>query len=246
MQRPPGVLSPLFRRRGDRWQKSGMVRLDHVSLRYGAAGTPGREVLHALSLEIAEGGFCWLLGPSGAGKTSLLHLLGLVLRPSSGVLSLFGTDVGRAARGALPALRRQIGVVFQDFRLLPELSAFDNAALPLRLAGCAEAQVRADVTAMLRWLGLGEAGDMPAGALPAGGRQKLAVARAVVSRPRLLLADEPLAALDAAERKRVLLLLDQLSRLGTTIVVASRDGEAASGHFGTALWLRDGGLAADG
>ncbi len=222
-----------------------MVRLDHVSLRYRTGGSAGGEVLHALSVEIAEGGFCWLLGAAGAGKTSLLHLLGLVLRPSSGVLSLFGTDVGRARRSALAALRRHIGIIFQEQRLLPALSVFDNAALPLRLTGRREAALAADVTAMLAWLGLGALARRPAATLAASERQKLAIARAVVTRPRLLLADEPLATLDEEDKERVLLLFDELSRLGTTIVVASRDGEVARGHFGTALWLRQGVLRAD-
>jgi cell division transport system ATP-binding protein len=222
-----------------------MVRLDSVSLRYRTAGGGGPEVLHALSLHIAEGGFCWLLGPSGAGKSSLLHLLGLLLRPSDGRLFLFGTDTAAARRAARAALRRRIGLVFQDQRLLPHWSTFDNAALPLRLAGQPERQVRADVTAMLRWCGLDAVSRLPPPLLSAGERQQLAIARAIVIRPRLLLADEPTAGLDARATARLLTLFDTLNQLGTTIVVATCDATLARDHFGTALWLRHGRLAAD-
>jgi cell division transport system ATP-binding protein len=132
-----------------------MVRFDRVGLRYGSAGgQAGPEVLHDLSFNLPGGAFRWLLGPSGAGKTSVLRLMYLDIRPSRGRLNVLDTDIGTAARGVLPRLRRRIGVVFQDFRLLSHLSAFDNVALPLRIAGRPEGQIRADVTEMLRWVGL--------------------------------------------------------------------------------------------
>jgi cell division transport system ATP-binding protein len=127
-----------------------MIRLDGVGLRYGSA----EPVLRDVSFSVAGGGFRWLLGPSGAGKSSLLRLLYLASRPSAGRLFVLGHDIGTATRRDLPPLRRQIGVVFQDFRLMPHLSAFDNVALPLRLAGRPEGQIRADVDEMLRWVGL--------------------------------------------------------------------------------------------
>ena len=116
-----------------------MIRFDEVGLRYGPAGqgaaTAGPEVLHDVSFTLPDGAFRWLLGPSGAGKTSLLRLMYLAIRPTCGRLAIFGTDIETAERRLLPRLRRRMGVVFQDFRLLPHLSAFDNVALPLRLAG---------------------------------------------------------------------------------------------------------------
>ncbi|HEY0418835.1 MAG TPA: ATP-binding cassette domain-containing protein, partial [Acetobacteraceae bacterium] len=132
-----------------------MVRLEGVGLRYGE-GRDGSEVLSGISFAVPEGGFRWLLGASGAGKSSLLRLLHLACRPSSGRLMLMGEDVGRAPRGQLPALRRQIGMVFQDFRLLAHLSAFDNVALPLRLAGKKEGEFGHDVSELLSWVGLGD------------------------------------------------------------------------------------------
>ncbi len=136
-----------------------MLRFETVGLRYGHSGTgpggaPGPEVLHDITFRLEAGAFRWLLGPSGAGKTSLLRLMYLAVRPTRGRLSLLGTDVATAPRRTLPVLRRRIGVVFQDFRLLPHLSAFDNVALPLRIAGRPEGQVRADVTELMRWVGL--------------------------------------------------------------------------------------------
>ena len=138
-----------------------MLRFEAVGLRYQrsgvrAGGPAGPEVLHDISFRLEPGAFRWLLGPSGAGKTSLLRLLYLSVRPTSGRLSLLGTDVTAVPRRALPALRRRIGVVFQDFRLLPHLSTFDNVALPLRIAGRPEGQIRADVTELLRWVGLSQ------------------------------------------------------------------------------------------
>src|ERR1700733_16001897 len=132
-----------------------MLRFDSVGLRYErsgvrAGGPTGPEVLHDLSFVLPDGAFRWLLGPSGAGKTSLLRLMYLAVRPTRGRLSIFGTDVETAERRSLPRLRRRIGVVFQDFRLLPHLSAFDNVALPLRIAWRSEGQIRADVGEMLR------------------------------------------------------------------------------------------------
>ena len=142
-----------------------MIRFDKVGLGYGGSTgkVTGPEVLHDLSFDIPKGVFRWLLGPSGAGKTSLLRLMYLAIRPTSGHLSVLGIDVGEARRRALPDLRRRIGVVFQDFRLLPHLSAYDNVALPLRIAGRPEGQIRADVTEILGWVGLTKkTGERPA------------------------------------------------------------------------------------
>ena len=132
-----------------------MVRFTAVGLRYPSPdGREGPEALADLTFTLPEGSFTWLLGASGAGKSSLLRLMHLALLPTRGELEVLGVRVNAARRAALPALRRRIGVVFQDFRLLPYLSAFDNVALPLRLAGRSESSLRPDVTEMLRWVGL--------------------------------------------------------------------------------------------
>jgi len=198
-----------------------MIRCERVSLRYSLKDGP--DVLRELSFEVPEGGFRWLLGPSGAGKTSLLRLLYLAARPTSGRLSVLGTDIGSASRSKLALLRRRIGVVFQDFRLLPHLSAFDNVALPLRISGRPEGQIRADVNEMLRWVGLYALRHVTPPALSGGEQQRVAIARAVINRPDILLADEPTGNLDEAQAQRLLQLLHELNRLGTTVIVATHN-----------------------
>jgi cell division transport system ATP-binding protein len=224
-----------------------MVRFDGVGLRYSppgqgihAAASP--EVLHDLTFVLRDGAFSWLLGPSGAGKTSLLRLMYLAVRPTRGRLAIFGTDVETAERRVLPRLRRRIGVVFQDYRLLPHLSAFDNVALPLRIAGRPEGQIRADVGEMLRWVGLARQSDARPAELSGGEKQRVAIARAVVGRPSLLLADEPTGNLDDVQSERLLRLFKEMNRLGTTVVVATHNDALVGRHAAHALRLSQGRL----
>ena len=220
-----------------------MVQFDRVGLRYGSAGgQAGPEVLHDLSFTLPDGAFRWLLGPSGAGKTSVLRLMYLDIRPSRGRLNVLDTDIGTAARGALPRLRRRIGVVFQDFRLLSHLSAFDNVALPLRIAGRPEGQIRADVTEMLRWVGLARKHEVRPPELSGGEQQRVAIARSVIARPSLLLADEPTGNLDDAQAERLMQLFKELNRLGTTVVVATHNDALVARHPAAALRLEHGRL----
>ncbi|HEY1933444.1 MAG TPA: ATP-binding cassette domain-containing protein [Acetobacteraceae bacterium] len=221
-----------------------MVRFDRVGLSYSQAGNrSGPEVLHDLTFTLPDGVFRWLLGPSGAGKTSVLRLMYLDVRPSRGRLNLLGTDIDTARRAALPRLRRRIGVVFQDFRLLTHLSAFDNVALPLRLAGRPEGQIRADVTEMLRWVGLGQKLATRPLELSGGEQQRVAIARAVIARPSLLLADEPTGNLDDTQAERLMGLFKELNRLGTTVVVATHNDTLVSRHPAPALRLEHGRIA---
>jgi cell division transport system ATP-binding protein len=220
-----------------------MVRFDRVGLRYGSAGNQaGPEVLHDLSFTLPDGAFRWLLGPSGAGKTSVLRLMYLDIRPSRGLLSVLDTDIAAAARGALPRLRRRIGVVFQDFRLLSHLSAFDNVALPLRIAGRPEGQIRADVSEMLRWVGLARKHEVRPPELSGGEQQRVAIARSVIGRPSLLLADEPTGNLDDVQAERLMQLFKELNRLGTTVVVATHNDALVARHPAAALRLDNGRL----
>ncbi len=220
-----------------------MVRFEAVGLRYPGGTQRGhREALADVTFTLPRGSFTWLLGPSGAGKSSVLRLMQLALRPTRGEVEVLGLRTARAPRAALPALRRRIGVVFQDFRLLPYLSVFDNVALPLRLARRPEAVIRADVTEMLRWVGL----DSQAQALPlelsGGEQQRVAIARAVVHRPELLLADEPTGNLDTRQARRLLALFTEMNRIGTTVVVASHDEDLVARFPAPALYLVDGRL----
>ncbi|MBL6455738.1 ATP-binding cassette domain-containing protein [Belnapia sp. T6] len=226
-----------------------MVRFAEVGLRYATpAGQPGPapEVLRDVSFDLPQGSFHWLLGASGAGKSSLLGLMHLALRPSRGEVEILGQRLSRLGRAALPALRRRIGVVYQDFRLLPHLTVQENVALPMRVAGRPEGQLRTDVAEMLRWAGL----EAKAGALPAtlsgGEQQRVAIARAVVTRPALLVADEPTGNLDGLQARRVLALLREMHRLGTTVVVATHAETLVAEHPAPALRLQEGRLVAHG
>lgn len=229
-----------------------MIRAEGVGLRYRAPGGGGEderqapEVLQGLSFSVPGGGYRWLLGPSGAGKSSLLRMLHVAARPTRGRLSLMGVDVGAARRHELPALRRRIGMVFQDFRLLSHLTVFDNVALPLRLAGRAEAQLRADVTEMLRWVGLSKVANLRPTLLSGGEQQRAAIARAVIVRPLLLLADEPTGNLDDEQAERLMVLLREMNRLGTTVIVATHNMQLVERHPGPALVLERGRLVNDG
>lgn len=196
-----------------------MVEFDGVGLRY----TPEAEVLSDVSFALQPGSFYFLTGPSGAGKTSLLKMLYLAQKPSRGIVRIFGEDLVAMPRHRLPGFRRRIGVVFQDFRLIPHLSTRDNIALPLRIAGVAEADLAGPVDEMLSWIGLQERAEAFPATLSGGEQQRVAIARAVIARPQLLVADEPTGNVDPDMAIRLLGLFEALNRLGTTVVVATHD-----------------------
>ncbi len=216
--------------------ETGLVQLENVGLRYGS----GPEVLRDISLSLATGSFHFLTGPSGAGKTSLLRLLYLAMRPTRGTVRLFDRDVSRLVRKRRPALRRRIGVVSQEFGLISHLTAAENVALPLRIARASAGEIREHVTELLRWVGLGrELDELPA-ALSDGQKQRVAVARAVIARPDLLLADEPTGNVDETVAMRLIHLMEELNKVGTTVVVATHDESLAS-RFAHAAFALDGG-----
>jgi cell division transport system ATP-binding protein len=204
---------------GEEGELPAIAEFDSVGLRYGTGG----EVLRDLDFRLAEGGFYFLTGPSGAGKTSLLKLLYLAQRPTRGRIRLFGEELSEAPREDLPPFRRRIGVVFQDFRLIRHLSAFDNVALPLRVAGASDEEVDGPVREMLAWVGLADRASARPATLSGGEQQRVAIARAVINRPQLLVADEPTGNVDADMANRLLHLFTALNRLVTTIVVATHD-----------------------
>lgn len=203
-----------------------MLRLDQVALRYGE----GPEILRDVNLVLQPGAFVLLAGPSGAGKTSLLRVLALLRMPSAGRLTLFGEDVAQLSRDRRAVLRRRIGVIFQDLRLLDHLSVLDNVALPLRINGGRDEQIQSGVSDLLRWLGLRGVMEARPSVLSMGQRQLVAVARAVITRPRLLLCDEPFNNLDDARAARLMHLFAQLCKLGTTVILATSSEDMVERH----------------
>ncbi|MBN9061711.1 MAG: cell division ATP-binding protein FtsE [Rhizobiales bacterium 65-9] len=196
-----------------------MVSFDNVGLRYGVGG----EILRDLSFTIAPRSFQFLTGPSGAGKTTLLRLILMSLKPTRGVIRLFGADVSRLSSDVVTALRRRTGVVFQDFRLLDHLTAYENVSLPLRVKGVEESRYRPEVVELLRWVGLGERMHLMPPVLSGGEKQRCAIARALITRPELLLADEPTGNVDPSLARRLIRLFVELHRSGTAVVIATHD-----------------------
>jgi cell division transport system ATP-binding protein len=196
-----------------------VVRFENVGLRYGL----GPEVLRDLNFRIEPHSFQFLTGPSGAGKTTLLRLLFLSLKPTRGIVTTFGHDIGILDKDGLATLRRRIGIVFQDFRLLDHMTTYENVALPFRVMGREEATYRDEVVELLHWVGLGERMWAMPPVLSGGEKQRAAIARAVIARPQLLLADEPTGNVDPSLAQRLLRLFIELNKSGTSVVIATHD-----------------------
>lgn len=223
---------------GAQTHQGPIVRFDGVSMRYGREP----ETLKDISFALEPGSFHFLTGASGSGKSTLLKLMYMAERASRGRVELFGRDLNGVPRQERPLMRRRIGVVFQEFRLLDHLSTFDNAALAPRIAGKKPAAYRADVAELLTWVGLGQRMHAMPAALSGGEKQRLAIARAVINRPEVLLADEPTGNVDGAMGLRILRLFTELNRLGTTILIASHDEELVARSGKPVLHLEDGRL----
>ena len=196
-----------------------LIRFENVGLRYGM----GPEVLRDISFHIPAKSFQFLSGPSGAGKTTLLRLLFMSLKPTRGLITVFDRDRARIPQKDLPALRRRIGVVFQDFRLLDHMTTYENVALPLRVRGRDESNYRSDVTELLKWVGLGERMHVLPPVLSGGEKQRAAIARALIEQPEILLADEPTGNVDPPLARRLLRLFIEMNKLGTAVVIATHD-----------------------
>jgi cell division transport system ATP-binding protein len=200
-------------------QDKTLIHFENVGLRYGM----GPEILKDLTFDIPKKSFQFLTGPSGAGKTSLLRLLFMSLKPTRGLIKVFGREISTIPQMELPMLRRRIGIVFQDFRLLDHLTTYENVALPLRVRGKEEISYRSDVVELLKWVGLGDRINVLPPVLSGGEKQRVAIARALIDQPELLLADEPTGNVDPPMAKRILKLFQELNRFGTAVMIATHD-----------------------
>lgn len=219
-----------------------MIRFENVGLRYGN----GPEVLKDISFRIEPKSFQFLTGPSGAGKSSLLRLALLALKPARGLISLFGRDASRLTSDDIARLRRRLGVVFQDFRLLDHLTVFENVALPLRVLGRDEGDYRKQVHEVVHWIGLGERMSAMPPALSGGEKQRAAIARALIAKPEVLLADEPTGSVDPALAERLLRVFTELPSTGTAVLLATHDVALMNRIDARRLVLAQGRLHIDG
>ena len=217
-------------------ESGAVIEFTNVGLRYGH----GPEILKDLTFRIQPGSFHFLTGPSGSGKTSLLKLLLLSLKPTRGQVKMFGEDVNGLDQDRLLQMRRHIGIVFQEFRLLDHLTTFENVALPLRVLGQPESAYRGNVAELLEWVGLGERMEALPPLLSGGEKQRAAIARAVIARPDILLADEPTGNVDPELSLRLVSLFAELNRMGTTIILATHELPLLDNFKFPRMLLRDG------
>lgn len=215
-----------------------VIEMQNLGIRYGQ----GAEVLSDVNLTLKRGSFHFLTGKSGAGKTSLLSMMYLSQKASRGIIRVFGRNVTYADRDSLALLRRKIGVVFQDFRLLEHMTAFDNVALPLRVCGMDEKEVRKRVTELLRWVELDKKIKELTSTLSGGEKQRVAIARAVINRPEILLADEPTGNVDSDIANKLMKLFVELNKLGTTVVIATHSEKLITDFPYPRLHLQNRGL----
>lgn len=215
-----------------------MIHLQQVAFHY----EPDRPVLKNINLTLEQGSFQFLTGPSGAGKTSLLGILSLAIKPISGKISVFGQDPLRLPRDALPAIRRNIGMVSQDFRLLNHLTIAENVGIPLKIAGESQRQIDMKVSQMLEWIGLGAYRNQMPESLSGGEKQRVAISRAVITKPALLLADEPTGNLDPLLSERLIYLFEALGSMGTSVLIATHDEQLIAKFKYPIIHLQNGSL----
>ena len=217
-----------------------MIRFDNVTKRY----QTGLDALAELSFEIGAGEVAFVTGHSGAGKSTLLKLVSLAERPTRGQISVNGRDLARVRSGTIPQHRRGIGMVFQDHRLLTDRSVFDNVALPLLIAGTARAEIGKRVRAALDKVGLLDREKSLPATLSTGEQQRVGIARAIVGKPPLIIADEPTGNLDPQLSVEIMRLFAEFQQVGTTVLVASHDLHLIR-HMGKRVLVLDHGRLID-
>ena len=213
-----------------------ILRLEHISLRYDRT----KEIFSDLNWSIPAGRLCFLTGPSGIGKTSLLRLISLDQTPNRGHIYLFGQDVTQAAHLQVHQLQRQIGIVTQDFKLIDDLNVFENIALPLRVTGASRDSYASDVADLMNWVELGSRMAAYPATLSAGEKQRIAIARAIITRPKILLADEPTGNVDPEMARRLLRLFVEMNRLGTSVIIATHNQALLQQYNADVFAIQDG------
>jgi cell division transport system ATP-binding protein len=219
-----------------------VIRFDNVTKGYPKQARPA---LHDVSLEVDKGEFVFLVGASGSGKSTFLRLVLKEERPSQGHVHVAGKDLGKLSSWKVPRLRRQIGTVFQDFRLLPNKTVVQNVAFALEVIGRPQSQIQKTVPEVLDLVGLADKADRLPGELSGGEQQRVAIARAFANRPIILLADEPTGNLDPTTSVGIMKLLDRINRTGTTVVMATHDSQIVDSMRRRVIELEGGELIRD-
>ncbi len=216
-------------------EKKPIIEIQNV-----AVGYDGVDILSNIQLQLESGSFTFVTGKSGAGKTTLLNMLYLIKKPSKGILKVFGQNINFSNRDTLAEMRQRIGVVFQDFRLLENISVYDNIALPLRVRGMNEKEIYRRVVELLQWVELHKSINKKCSTLSGGEKQRVAIARAVINRPDILFADEPTGSVDAEIANKLMRLFVELNKVGTTVIIATHNEQLTSSYNYQRIDLRDG------
>ncbi|WP_182050428.1 cell division ATP-binding protein FtsE [Changpingibacter yushuensis] len=219
-----------------------MITFDNVTKLYQKGARPA---LDGVSLEVERGEFVFLVGPSGSGKSTMLSLILAEERPTSGHVQVLGKDLSTVSARRVPIMRRQIGTVFQDFRLLDNMNVYDNVALALQVIGAPRHRIKSDVPEALSMVGLDGKEKRQMSELSGGERQRVAIARAMVNRPQILLADEPTGNLDFDTGLSIMRLLDRINRTETTVVMATHDQSIVNQMRKRVIELKDGAVVRD-
>ena len=219
-----------------------MIEFKNVTKSYSVGNT----ALNGVSMQIEDGEFVFLVGPSGSGKSTIIRLITGEIKPSSGHVHVNGYSLAKIRRREVPYLRRTVGVVFQDFRLIPNKTVYDNVAFAMRVIGAKEREIRERVPYVLKLVGLEKNARRHPGELSGGEQQRLAIARALVNNPSMIIADEPTVNLDPARSYEIMSLLQEINRLGTTLLVVTHEMDLVQRFKNRVIVINDGRVVSDG
>ncbi|MBE6932599.1 MAG: cell division ATP-binding protein FtsE [Ruminococcaceae bacterium] len=219
-----------------------MIQFDNVTMVYGT----GTKALQDVSLQIKDGEFAFLVGPSGSGKSTIIKLLTAELHPTKGKVKVNNYDLDRIKKKQIPYMRRTVGVIFQDFRLIRQKTVYENVAFAMRVVGASEKEIRKRVPYVLQLVGLDEKGKRFPDELSGGEQQRVAIARALVNNPSTIIADEPTGNLDPARSLEIMLLLEQINALGTTVLIVTHEADMVNRFHRRVIAIDEGKLVSDG